>query len=131
AALKVHGGAEVTKGSDLGRSAAVGATILVSVILTSVLLVGSCVYRNQHPDSGLAAIKRGMTWREVRELLGSPSWDSTCFNPKYNIYGRPKADCVRELGYYGGFFGFPAGNYCLIWLDEDDKVIDTTSITSP
>lgn len=106
-------------------------TILLIVLLAPVSLIGWCTVHNQRLDTVFPQLKPSMSAEEVIGLMGVPSWDTACFASKYNRYGQPKPGCAREMGYFGGLYGFPDGHYYLVWFGASGKVIDTAPIHSP
>jgi hypothetical protein len=114
------------------RARRIGTTAVPwAVISFPLLLLGWCSYENNRLDVGLEYIHPGMGLPDVITIMGTPSWNGTCFDPRYNIYGQPMAGCATELGYYGALRGLPDGHYYLVWLNSDEKVIDTAKISSP
>jgi len=113
------------------RDRIAGITISLGIFGVPLLLLGWCSFENDRLEKGLQDVRPGMRLDQVVEIMGSPSWSGRCFDPKYNVYSPLNAGCTKELGYYGALRGLPDGHYYVVWFNADDKVIESTKISSP
>ena len=106
---------------------------LVPVLIIGLPIIGvsSCIIRDDQLDRNFQAVKPGMSAAEVKQNMGSPSWDSDGGNGWLPKIGS-STKCVRELGYSAtmAWTGF-APMWWVMCIGPDDTVIRTAKIVSP
>jgi hypothetical protein len=101
-------------------------TVSVMGVIATLLLLG--VNRDKYLSSGFERVSTGMSRQQVAALMGTPKRIERCSSGPFAP--RVLDRCV-ETNVYSQSFAPLDPEYRVVWLDEDQRVIDKYQYQSP
>ena len=102
--------------------------VVTCLLLLPMGWLGWKLYRNHRIETRFDAVKVGASRADVISILGKPDKVEPC--GQFNESGPPPTNCRVEFLYKNSFAPWKP-EYFLIYLDPEDRVIDTAPLSSP